>query len=242
MSIDSDRKREFINIYLEGAKDQLDQKKYNLALTSFCQAITAGLSIAVSSTDNVDEGIAVLKGLNIGPLVKQSLELIPQAVRMEDASAFNHITLAHVAWLLDMDEVGKEIILESSKDTYFGTKFLAQYVRVLLNFSQLNSIELKPLKLKGIEKYWAEYLKLMMALVSGVSVDIKQQLNTSAEMFVARNKDNRLNGGGHEIDGVGKCPVKWDFRLVSIVAFYKRNGNLASESMPLQWPFQWHPL
>jgi hypothetical protein len=66
---------------------------------------------------------------------------------------------------------------------------------------------------KGYQKYFLPYLSLMEAVTRGE--DRAEALAAIGESFRARNRDKRLTDWDM-IDGDGKHPVSWDFRLAVI--------------------------
>jgi hypothetical protein len=68
--------------------------------------------------------------------------------------------------------------------------------------------------LKGYEKCWAPYLDLIAALTSGQ--DTGPALAACAASFTRRNRDKRLTDW-RQHDGDGRLPVRWDFRVPSLL-------------------------
>ena len=94
------------------------------------------------------------------------------------------------------------------------------------------------MKLRGLEKFWMNYVELMAALTNGG--ELKGPLRAISQGFTARNKDKRLTGDDLRTEGTGYGPVNWDFRAASLARYAQDKYGQDLVSM-VSWPFAWEP-
>ena len=95
------------------------------------------------------------------------------------------------------------------------TKFWTEYHRAMTCLvSREAYVPRPPPRLRGYEKHWEPYLRVVEAVTSGA--DPAPALAACADSFTRRNRDKRLNS--FPFDGNGRDPVRWEFRLPSILA------------------------
>ncbi len=200
-------------------------------LTCVGGAIEALLTIAVMHHDSADAGIAYLRGKHVAELLARYLALNTALLEAfnrgsRDAAVDNTDVFVHIAWLLDDHALG-DAILTIVRNAEIArhwpqTRFWAEYDRALASLaSRTVYVPKPPPKLKGYEKCWAPYLDLVAALTAGQ--DSAPALAACAASFARRNRDKRLTDWKQH-DGDGRLPVRWDFRVPSILRRWNARG------------------
>jgi hypothetical protein len=193
-------------------------------LTCVGGAIESLLTIAVMHTESAEAGVAYLRGKHVAELLTRYCALntaLLEAFNLgaREAAVDNTEVFAHIAWLLDEHTLG-DAILAIVRNVELGklwprTKFWAEYDRALSHLvARTPYVPNPPPKLKGYEKCWAPYLDLMAALTGGR--DTAPALAACAASFARRNRDKRLTDWKQH-DGDGRLPVRWDFRVPSLL-------------------------
>jgi hypothetical protein len=98
------------------------------------------------------------------------------------------------------------------------TAFWAEYHRAMDCLAANRPYDPVVPRVRGYEKYWVPYLKLVADITTGQAVATARAEVT--ESFAQRNRDKRLTDWEMN-DGDGKHPVRWDFREASILNFAK---------------------
>jgi hypothetical protein len=184
------------------------------------------LTIAVTHHDSFEAGIAYLHDKHAEQLLARYHELNasllnafladPKGAR---ASVDHQVAFVHLGWSLGQYALG-DAILEVVCDTASAkawpvTKFWTEYHRAMACLvSREPYVPRPPTRLRGYEKHWETYLRVVEALTSGA--DVAPALGACADSFTRRNRDKRLNS--FPFDGDGRDPVRWEFRLPSILA------------------------
>jgi hypothetical protein len=210
-------------------------------LTNVSSALDDYLSIAVTYRDTVAGGIAYLREKGCPELLARSAALNDQliaafAAGARNAAVDNDVTPAHLAWLLDQPALGDHI-LDVVRDPQIArhwphTKFWAEYDRAMACLVARTPYTPQPPKLRGYEKCWAPYLDLVAALTQGQ--DPAPALAACAASFERRNGDKRLTDWKQH-DGDGRLPVRWDFRVPSILARWQ-TATAATVGSPRRFP------
>ena len=187
------------------------------------------LTIAVTHHDSYAAGAAYLRGKHVEELLARyhglnkilldAFRADPTAAR---AAVDNQVTFVHVAWLLGRPALGDAmlaIVCDAQVAQHWPhTKFWDEYHRAMAYLIARQIYEPKPPpKLRGYEKHWEPYLRLVAALTSGA--DTAPALGACAVAFARRNRDKRLNS--FPFEGDGRDPVRWDVRLPSILARWR---------------------
>ena len=194
-------------------------------LTCVGGAIESLLTIAVMHHDDAEAGVGYLRGKHVPELLARYCALntaLLEAFKLgsRGAAVDNSEVFTHIAWLLDEHALG-DAILAIVRDADIGelwprTKFWAEYDRALSSLAARTPyVPTPPPKLKGYEKCWAPYLELVAALTDGQ--DPAPALAACAASFTRRNRDKRLTDWKQH-DGDGRLPVRWDFRVPSLLA------------------------
>lgn len=200
-------------------------------LTCVGGAIEALLTIAVMHHDSAEAGIAYLRGKHVPELLARycalNTTLLDAFNRGSRAAAVDNTEVfVHIAWLLDEHALGDAILAivcnAAIAKLWPRTRFWAEYDRALSCLASRTAYSPKPPpKLKGYEKCWAPYLDLIAALTAGH--DTAPALAACAASFVRRNRDKRLTDW-RQHDGDGRLPVRWDFRVPSILSRWNAGG------------------
>jgi len=193
-------------------------------LTCVGGAIEALLTIAVMHHDSADAGIAYLRGKHVAELLGRYATLNTNLLHAFNqgsraAAVDNTDIFAHIAWLLDEPALGDAILAIACNQEiakfWPHTRFWTEYGRGMSCLAARAPYEPKPPpKLKGYEKCWAPYLDLMAALTT--AQDTAPALAACAASFARRNRDKRLTDWKQH-DGDGRLPVRWDFRVRSLL-------------------------
>jgi hypothetical protein len=205
------------------AKGNADWELRNLG-----SALETLLFIAVAHHDSAQAGVAYLHAKHTeellghyndlnATLLNQSLE-DPQKARAAD-----RVTFTHIGWLLGRHAAGDAnlaIICHPAVAKDPPTKFWAEYNRAMACLVARQPYVPPPAerRFRGYEKHWASYVGLVAALTAGR--DTASALGACAVSFMRRNRDRRLSSGWL-YDGDGHTPVRWDFRLASILGRWR---------------------
>jgi hypothetical protein len=196
------------------------------------QVLEGLLTIAVTHHDSFEAGVAYLHGKHAEELLARYHELNtallnaflanPKGAR---AAVDHQVSFAHIGWLLGRYALG-DAILQIASNTEIAkywplTKFWTEYHRAMTCLVRREAyIPRPPPRLRGYEKHWEPYLRVVEALTSGA--DLAPALGVCADSFTRRNRDKRLNS--FPFDGNGRDPVRWEFRLPSILARWNAGG------------------
>jgi hypothetical protein len=201
-------------------------------LSCLGSALHTLLTVAVAEHDTVESGVAYLHARHGEELLERYyalnaglLQSFAQGSR--EASVDNEVTFTHICWLLGQHTLGDALLMivcnsEIAK-LWPHTKFWTEYHRAMACLvSRTPYVPQRPPKLKGYEKCWAPYLDLVAALTSGGHP--AAELAACRTSFTRRNRDKRLTDY-RQHDGDGRMPVRWDFRVTSILArWHAANG------------------
>ena len=182
------------------------------------------LTVAVAEHDTLDSGVAYLHARHGEELLERYYALNAELLRAfyqgsREAAVDNEVTFTHICWLLGKHALGDALLgIVCNADVAKlspHTKFWAEYDRAMSCLVTRTPYLPKLPRLKGYEKCWAPYLELTAALTSGG--DVEPAFEKCAASFARRNRDKRLTDWRMH-DGDGRMPVRWDFRLPSILA------------------------
>jgi hypothetical protein len=190
------------------------------------QVLEGLLTIAVTHHDSFEAGVAYLHGKHAEELLARYHELNtallnaflanPKGAR---AAVDHQVSFAHIGWLLGRYALG-DAILQIASNTEIAkywplTKFWTEYHRAMTCLVLREAyVPRPPPRLRGYEKHWETYLRVVEAVTSGA--DPAPALAACADSFTRRNRDKRVNS--FPFDGNGRDPVRWEFRLPSILA------------------------
>jgi hypothetical protein len=175
--------------------------------------------------DNEKAGIFELQQSSCREELARFCELDRQlnnAAPLRPGSSATSRTLVHVCWLVDAKELALELITELRHPENILAngksqiaKFWDVYDRSLEALAYDRQFEAEFEQLKGAHLYWAPYPRLIAAITS--HRDISQPMEDICESFQKRHRDKRVYLAIE--DGHPNCPVRWDFRAVSILKF-----------------------
>jgi hypothetical protein len=197
-------------------------------LSCLGDALKVLLFIAVAHHDSARAGVAYLHGRHTDELLARYNDLNAYLLNQsladpQKARAANQVTFTHIGWLLDRHAAGDAnlaIICHPAVTQDPPTKFWPEYHRAMACLVARQPYVPLPRSrmLRGYEKHWASYLGLVTALTSGGNT--ASALGACAMSFMRRNRDRRLSSGWL-YDGDGRTPVRWDFRLASILGRWR---------------------
>jgi len=197
-------------------------------LSCLGSALHTLLTVAVTEHDTVDAGVAYLHARHGEELLSRYYALnagLLQAFARgsREAAVDNEVTFTHICWLLGQHALGDDLLMivcnNDIAKLWPHTKFWAEYHRAISCLvSRTPYVAKPPPKLKGYEKCWAPYLDLVAALTT--YGDLEGALEACAASFKRRNRDKRLIDY-RQHDGDGRSPVRWDFRVPSILSRWR---------------------
>jgi hypothetical protein len=137
---------------------------------------------------------------------------------------YPHVVFAHLCWALD-DFSGGEFFVSFAERldiADISTQFWREYARGMGSLVRGEPYQLSELKLRGQERYWVTYLHLIEAVVSGN--DLEGPKAGIRDAFARRNTDKRITDDSYETEGSGLHPVRWDYRLDSLLTYVRYKG------------------
>jgi hypothetical protein len=216
---------------LATAEDWKTKGNVRWELSCLTSALDGYLSIAVVHRAAAADGIAYLREKGCPDLLARAAALNDRLLAAFEAGARtaavdNVVTPAQLAWLLDRRDLGDhilEIVCSPQVARHWPhTTFWAEYHRAMTCLIAKTPYTPQPPKLRGYEKCWAPYLDLVAALTQGL--DAAPALAACSASFERRNRDKRLTDWKQQ-DGDGLVPVRWDYRLASILARWRAGAT-----------------
>lgn len=195
-----------------------------LAAHSQATAVLSMLSVAVTEY-NSDDGLSFLldKGVrdSLGTATedyRRLFECVADGICRPENVGGNYVLLA-LAQLSDLLESENAVpaFVRWSTEPYLGelsTRFWVEYARGFRSLFDKDVYDARPVRVKGIERYWEPQLHLMEAISRGGNVDAA--FVTCEDAFAKQQQDRSLDTDSYGIEGTGKEPVRWSFRLESL--------------------------
>jgi hypothetical protein len=186
------------------------------------------LSIAVEEHSTCANATGWLRNMELSSLLQRALTHQASILREVDAGKlpistlggnYAHLVYAHLSWALEDFQIGEFFVkIAERKDlTQISTPFWREYARAMGCLVRSESYEMRPIRLRGQEEYWAYYMRLIQAVCNGR--DPNDALAEVSQAFVRRNADTRIKDDNYESEGSGIHPVKWDYRRDSLLAY-----------------------
>lgn len=216
---------------VEIARSWLSKGQPGWALRCSNSALMGYLSIGVAEHSDLDSFKRWLEEQEVTKLLTQhctTLRMLADAVDRGATpgstlgGAYGHLAIAHLASLVEADEVESALVSTSIRADVYGLStplwrlYSATYSKMLGSENSAEPVaKTSGSRWRGLEKYWQGYITLMAARTTGGNLEA--QVQVVDELFVARNKDMKLDDG-YEIEGTGLHPTKLDFRKLSILA------------------------
>jgi len=205
----------------DAATKHLAKNNWQAAIVSASTAVQCYLSVAVNRFATSAEGRTFLQQEAVSPLLAQLCDADTRIARGE--SVYGLLLNAHAAWLLGEDALAERFveIANNTEAVPGSSSFWSEYAsaaKALVKRTAYVAPE-KP-ALRDLENYWWHYLTLIQAVTTRAGINSAYQ--AVVESFVSRNMDLALRDDGKRIDGTGRGPVKWDFRLASIADYCRR--------------------
>jgi len=200
-----------------------------LELSCLSSAATSLLGVSVTRFDNSQSGIDYLRSHDVGAIIRRMAHLngnLYQSLLQNEgppaAAVDNQLTPVHIGWLVHEWDAANTLlaICADSRVTKFFpiTTFWSEYYRAIQCLVSRQAYNPVLPKLRGYEKCWMPYLNLIADLTS--DRDPTNSREEIAEVFARRNCDKRLVDW-EMIDGDGRYPVQWDFRVTSILEYHE---------------------
>jgi hypothetical protein len=134
-----------------------------------------------------------------------------------EIAVLNGPELVHFAVVVRSSSASTELLLRAIESTtvtdFFPlTGFWGHYATALAKFHRGVQCELPAMKPKGYQKFMVPYVSYMCSATDGERVQAKLE---AAKSFAERNADRRyVDWVG--LDGDGKKPTRWDFRMFAL--------------------------
>ncbi|MEO4049374.1 hypothetical protein AAFN46_20125 [Pseudomonas sp. CAU 1711] len=184
------------------------------------------LSVAVCEVGQKEEACAWLRQNEVDKLLAKysnSVRLVVSDVERGKlpasalGGAYSHLVFAHLSWLLNAPETGRFFASVGSlaEIVKISTPFWADYAKCFQALVSGKKLAVTLGELKGQEKYWASYVALMSAAMSGDG--LQRAIQVVDNSFAERNSDSSIADDSYEIEGSGQCPARWDFRKESLL-------------------------
>jgi hypothetical protein len=111
-----------------------------------------------------------------------------------------------------VERAGNSVLLS------LGSPFWSEYARGMIALQEGARYEVPPLRCKRAEVYWEPHLRLMSAIAN--EGDAAVLLAECEDAFARQNRDRSLEPDSYGVEGNGKEPVKWSFRLESFRRYW----------------------
>lgn len=226
--VTSDKRREYIEIYLQGAEHWRNKEDLLEEALSLSSALMNYLAIAVLEPDGFDGGNLVeLKNdfLTVMSRYDEAVHKLIAGVNAGEYSAssvsgaYVHLVLVHAAWALGKYDLGTRFARIAKYAVSFkrGTPFWREYTAAINQLIDGQPYATPDLNLRGQEKYWQHYLHLIGAATQGR--DMSKVIADIDQAFGKRNADKRIKDDNYELEGSAIHPVQWDFRKTGLLAY-----------------------
>jgi hypothetical protein len=204
----------------------------NWAARTYAQAVMVALRAAVKLPD-VSTGVAFLRTRDVLTLIGRASELSDGLGRQVQAGQlpastiggnYHLAVLAHVAWLMDaLPDASRVLAVANQAEVRkLSSEFWVEYAVALQRLDSGASYEPARRDWKR-ERYWAPYLELVGDLSHGR--DAMRSAAVVEAAFQKRNHDRRFAGDQYGVEGSGREPAEWDFRLASLRAWSARRNS-----------------
>lgn len=179
------------------------------------------LQLAVNEQPDAESGIDWLIHHNFREILSRyfaTLKTVDAEVRLARlpssvvAGNYYPLVYAHAAWCLNQIGLGESFATFAEREDIgeLGTPFWREYARGLGSLIRQEEYHAKALRLRGQEKYWMTYIRLIEA--ASKRQPIKDAVAAIDEQFATRNRDTTIRDDAYRIEGSGGDPVKWDLR------------------------------
>lgn len=210
---------------LLAAREWESKKNYNWSARNYDSALFSLLKDSVNNYNDQISGTHFLlenESSEILERVLNSYVCLVEEIRAEKwppaviGGNFHFCVFSHMSWLLRQFEEAQQFVQYATDPRFESTRFLSEYARALAALTRKTSYQPPSFELKGLERYWWHYLVLISDLTN--NRDPADSVNSVKSSFKSKNQDQRL-ADNYDIEGTGKHPVKWDFRLASILEY-----------------------
>jgi hypothetical protein len=220
-SMDLDR---MIDVAAEAAQKWDAKGDANWAARNYVQAALAALRAAVKQADE-GSGIAFLRDRGAPQFLSRAVDLSEGLSREIESGRvpasviggnYHLSVLGHLAWILDATDAASRSLAVANQSSQRGlsTPFWNEYALALECLDRGRPYDAPERQWKK-ERYWAPYLEVIADLVHGRKVSNSAARASSA--FQERNQNKRFLDDPYGVEGSGREPARWDFRLVSLV-------------------------
>lgn len=218
-----ERQRAYISMTLEVGVPAARARGELLVESNYLQSVSmAMLAIAVSEYASFEESHALREELDFRESLRAALEATGRYAKSIGAgknggsNTFYLCSLTHCCWLEGMTPEADEFVTIANAAGR-GTPFWTEYARALDCLVRGRPYVPRELKLKGQEVYWATYLPWIASLAAGR--DGREERQAVIVGFRKRQVDKRIRDDDTNTEGCFSHPVRWDYRLESIVKF-----------------------
>jgi hypothetical protein len=228
-------KIEAIHSSLRIADDWQRKGQPTWVLKSLASALMAYLSIAVTEHEGPASGVAWLRDEKVTSILGRIREVLQRLAAEVEAGRlpsaviagnYHALVYAHLAWCLDEDELGEWFVAFSERPDVgeMSTDFWREYGRGMGALVREEPYQPIEMHLRGQEKYWMAYLRLIEAAANGQRLE--GAIKEAERFFAQRNADKSIKDDAYQIEGSADYPVRWDFRSKSILNYVRHRTGL----------------
>lgn len=186
------------------------------------------LQLALLEHNDPVSGTAWLSSQNFLAILKREFSTL-QCISAEVAAGklpssvlggnYHYLVFAHAAWCMKDFDLGESFVAfaEHKDASSLSTPFWRMYAGGLGALMRRESFRPAEMKLRGQEKYWMSYLRLIEAKCN--SRPIENAIAEIVQLFRLRNCDKKIKDDAYQIEGSGEHPVQWDYRLHGLLGF-----------------------
>jgi hypothetical protein len=198
-----------------------------------CLSLALMSYLAVAAEGQADQAGAAawLAGRGVGRLLRRLLNLdlllagevdagrLPAAVL---GGNYGPLTFAHLAWALRDFAAGEAFAALAGRPDVLGlsTPFWREYASGVGALVRGWPYEVWRPGVRGPERYWLPYLRLIEAATRGR--DVGEAVAAVEEAFRRRNLDRGLRDDSYRTEGSGEHPTRWDYRRDGLLSYIGR--------------------
>lgn len=225
-----EERREYISSCLRTADDW--GKKGNTAWEERClsSALMNYISLAVMECRDGQEAREWLIAEGFRTVAARQESALKELVAAIDAKklpssalggSYTHLVLTHIRWALGDFAAGEEVaeIANHPNVLELSTPFWTEYARAIDALINSCPYTVSDLSLKGYERYWVQYLRLLELATKGQDTDAA--VVSIDKAFRTRNSDKSNKDDAFEIEGSSIHPVFWDFRRDGLLNYIR---------------------
>lgn len=137
------------------------------------------------------------------------------------AGNYHSLVFAHTAWCMGKYELGESFVRFSLLKCVneLSTSFWQEYAKGIGSLVNQELFQVKKMRLKGQERYWSAYIRLIETACNGGSIE-SDVANIDA-LFAIRNHDKDVRDDAYQIEGSSDKNVMWDFRKEGLLTYIR---------------------